>query len=82
MTGKKSLVVAAITAFVGAFAPTFVALRMIADNNNRDVYDTVTGRWDVSYVLSVSAFFYGASFLLIFAVVFGLARLCGDAGAS
>ena len=49
---------------------------MMADNNNNgEVYNAVTGQWDVAYVVSVSAVFYGASFLLIFAVVFGLTRL-------
>jgi hypothetical protein len=84
MTGKKALKVAAISALLGALVPTLVAMRMVADNNNNgEVYDTVTGQWDVSYVLGLSAVFYGASFLLIFGVVFGLARLwSADADAS
>ena len=83
MVIRKALVVAAVTAFVGALIPTLVALRMMADNNQGEVYDTVTGLWDTGHVLSVSAVLYGASFFLIFAVAFGLARLwSGDADAS
>jgi hypothetical protein len=52
MTRNKALVVAIVTAFVGAFIPTLVALGMLTDNNNNgELYDTVTGRWDVGYVL-------------------------------
>ena len=84
MTTKRSLRVALTTALVGALIPTLITLRMMADNNNNgEVYNTVTGQWDLGYVLSVSALFYGASFVLIFGIVFGLARLwSGNADAS
>lgn len=76
MKTKKPVTVAVVAALLGAIVPTMVALRMMADNNNNgEVFDTATGKWDVAYVLRVSAIFYGASFLLIFAVVFGLTRL-------
>ena len=81
METKKALAVAVVTALVGAILPTVVVLRMMADNNNNgEVYDAVTGRWDVGHLFSVSAVFNGASFLLIFAVVFGLARLWSSDG--
>ena len=78
MTAKKSLAVALVTALVGAFVPTLIALQMLADNNNNgEVFNTVTGEWSVGYVFNVAAVFYGASFLLMFGIVFGLARLWG-----
>ena len=76
MKAKKPVVVAVVAGLLGALVPTLVALRMMADiNNNGEVFNTVTGQRDVGYVLTVSAIFYGPSFLLIFAVVFGLLRL-------
>ncbi len=73
MTKNKARVVAAITAFLGAFVPTLIALKMLADNNNNgELYDTVTGKWDAGYALSFSAVFYVPSFLLIFAITLGL----------
>ncbi len=73
MTKNKARLVAAITAFLGAFVPTLIALKMLADNNNNgELYDIVTGRWDVGYALSLSAAFYVPSFLLIFAIAVGL----------
>ena len=83
MTTRKALAVATITALVGAFGPTLLALRMMADNNNNgELYDTVTGRLDVGYALSTGAVFYLPSALLIFAAVFVVAWLWGrDQGA-
>ena len=77
---KKPLIIATVIALVGALVPALVALRMMAENNNNgELYDTVTGRWDVGYALSVSAVFYVPSFLLIFVVAFALTRL-GSSG--
>ena len=76
MSAKKPFVIAAVSALVGAFIPTLIVLQMMADNNNNgEVYDTVTGKLDLGYVLSVSATYYVPSFLVIFAAVFGVARL-------
>ena len=76
MKAKKALIVAIVVGVLGAVVPTMVALRMMADNNNNgEVFDTVTGHWDVAYLVKVSAVLYGASFLLIFAIVFGVTRL-------
>jgi hypothetical protein len=79
MAPRKALFIASVAALLGAFFPTVVALGVIADNNNNgELYDPVTGRWDLSYAVSVSALFYVVSFLLIFAVSFGLACLRGE----
>jgi hypothetical protein len=79
MGRKKACVIAAATAIVGAFVPTLIVLKMIADNNNNgEIYDIATGQWDVGYALSFSAIFYVPSFLLIFAIAFGFARLWDD----
>jgi hypothetical protein len=76
MKANKPLIVSILVAALGAVVPTMVALRMMAnDNNNGELLNTVSGRWDVAYALKVSTVFYGASFLLIFAVVFALSRL-------
>ena len=76
MKAKKPLLVALVAGVLGAVIPTLMALRIMTDNNNNgEVFDTATGQWDVAYALKVSAVFYGASFLLIFAMVFALMRL-------
>lgn len=75
MKARKALVVAAALAGGAAVVPTMVALRMMADNNNNGEVFGATGHLDVAYILKVSAVFYGVSFLLIFAVIFGLMRL-------
>lgn len=78
MTRRKAFLIAAVAALAAAFVPTFVALRMMADNNNNgELYDPVTGQWDVSYALSVSAALYGLSFILIFGLALVLALLLG-----
>lgn len=75
MTANKPLMIASLSAFLFAFIPTLAVVQMMADNNNNgEVYDPVTGTWDISYLLSVSAIYYVPSFLLIFAIVFGIAR--------
>ncbi len=68
--------IAGVSALLGALIPTLIVLQMMADNdNNGEFYDTVTGKSDLGYVLSVSAIYYVPAFLLIFALVFGVARL-------
>jgi hypothetical protein len=79
MTKGKATLLAAAVAFVGAFLPTIIALKMLADNNNNgELYDTITGRWDVGHALSFSAAFFIPSFLIIFAITYGLVRHWGD----
>ena len=47
MTTRKALAIAAAIALFGAFIPKLVVLRMMADNNNNgEIYDTVTGLWN------------------------------------
>jgi hypothetical protein len=73
MTKLKARAIAAIIAAAGAFAPMLVALQMLADNNNNgELFDTVTGEWNVGYALSFSALFYVPSFVLIFAITLAL----------
>ncbi len=75
MTRGKARAVAAIIAVFGALVPTLVALSMMAENNNNsELYDTVTGQWDIGYALALSGAFYIPSFLLIFALAYGLTR--------
>jgi hypothetical protein len=72
VTTKKGLTVAALSAVVCALFPALLVLRMMADNNNNgELYDTVTGQWDVGYALEVAAIIYVPAFLVVFAVTFG-----------
>ena len=76
MSPKKTFVIAVVSALLGAMIPTLIALQMMADNNNNgEFYDAVTGQVDLGYILSVAVIYYVPSFLLIFALVFGIARL-------
>jgi hypothetical protein len=79
MTRRKAHTIAAVTAFLGAFVPTLVALKMLADNNNNnELFDSATGRWDVGYALGVSAVLYVPAFLFIYVIAFGLTSRPGD----
>jgi len=60
---------------VGGLVAAFVALQMLAENNNNgELYDTVTGRWDIAYAVQFSAIFFVPLFLIVFAVTYGLIR--------
>ena len=49
---------------------------MLADNNNNgELYDTVTGEWDVRYAIAISTIYYVPTFLIVFALTYSLARL-------
>ena len=79
MTKRKARAIAAIIAAVGSFVPTLAALKMLVDNNNNgELFDTVTGDWNVGYAISFSAIFYVPSFLLIFAVTLALTSPSGE----
>jgi len=43
---------------------------MKQNNNNGELLDPATGRWDISYVLHLSTLIYGLSFVPIFGVAF------------
>lgn len=84
MTTKKSVAIAAPVAIVGAFVPTLLVLRMMADNNNNgELYDTVTGQWHMGYALQVASIVYLPAFVALFAAAVVLTRMfSGRADAS
>jgi hypothetical protein len=65
----KMLFVAGLSTVV-ALMPTAVIIWMMAENNNNgEVYDTLTGRVDVAYVLSVGSVIFVPCFLLSLGVL-------------
>jgi len=76
---KKAVAIAVSIAFVSAFISPLLVLHMMADNNNNgELYDTITGQWHAGYPLQVAAISYVPAFLALFAIAFGLARLFSD----
>lgn len=73
---RKSRFAAVAAAFLGAFIPTGLMLRMLADNNNNgEIRDTVTGQWEVGHLVEVSAIIYFPSFLIILVLSLGAVHL-------
>lgn len=69
MMGKKRDRLAAAIATVGAALPTLFMLNMLAENNNQgELFDTVTGAWNLAYALQVCAVIFVPSFVVIFAI--------------
>ena len=76
MVTTKPVMIAIVAALFGALVPTLAVVKMMADNNNNgEVFDTVSGTWDAGYVLGISAIVYVPAFLLIFVIVFGIMHL-------
>lgn len=75
MAGKP-IKIAGSCAFFGALAPAGLVIHMMSENNNNgELYDPATGKWDLIYALSVAAVVYVPAFLIIFSLAFGFARL-------
>lgn len=71
MIAKKSVLPSIATATIGSLFPTLIVLHMMADNNNNgELFDTITGRWDVGYAFAVGSIWYGLSFLPVFGLSF------------
>lgn len=73
---KKASLVALWTAVIGSILPVLIVLWLMKQNNNNgELLDPATGRWDISYVLHLSTLIYGLSFAPIFGVAFFISYL-------
>ena len=70
MMGKKrDRLIAVAIATVGAASPTLFMLKLLAANNNQgELFDTVTGAWNLAYAFQVCAVIFVPSFVVIFAI--------------
>ena len=79
MKTRKVLTISAFSAVVVAIIPALLVLQMMAaNNNNGELFDTVTGQWDVGYALEVAAIVYVPAALIIFGLAFGIIRLMSN----